>query len=150
MPTIFWRRHVFSKNIDSYFNHALRRERKTQTREDQTGGYILKGKMYIFFFNKEQNAVRLWTDTNTHCRWTNFNSVQAVFLTVKISGFYTLLSCRLCIMGRRENSPFLWETALAANPGTISDNGLQSWDFYCRKALNNQYDRFLLLPVSLT
>lgn len=49
-----------------------------------------------------------------------------VFLTVKVSGFYTLLSCRLCNMARRKNSLFLWEIALAANLGTVSDNGLQS------------------------
>lgn len=29
-------------------------------------------------------------------------------------------------MGRREKSVFLWEIALAANPGMVSDNGLQS------------------------
>lgn len=29
-------------------------------------------------------------------------------------------------MGRRRISSFLWEIALAANPGMVSDNGLQS------------------------
>lgn len=31
-------------------------------------------------------------------------------------------------MGRRKISAFLWEIALAANPGMVSDNGLQSPD----------------------
>lgn len=40
---------MFLKDTDSCFNHALRRERGTQTGEGQIGDYnILKGKIYIF------------------------------------------------------------------------------------------------------
>jgi len=49
MPEVFWRKDMFLKNMDSCFNHAPRHERRTQTREDQSGGCnILKGKIYIF------------------------------------------------------------------------------------------------------
>lgn len=69
-----------------------------------------------------------------------FNTGQTVFLTVKGSGFYTLLSRSLAkpspySMGKRENSVFLWEIALAASPGTVSDNGLQSPETYAVEKL---------------